>query len=116
MIWYLPHAKDAFEAIDYLWPSLPFAVGSSGVAGAMWARHGMGFHEVIMAGIGLDFDSLKYAEGNPNGYSQHQGFAKENQIDHWLKILKRHQEEGLTENIYSMSGATQKLLGAPPLL
>lgn len=113
MIWYLPHAKDAFEAIDYLWPGLPYAVGSSGVAGALWARHGMGFEEVIMAGIGLDCDSLKYVQGYPNGYSQHDGYAKTNQVEHWLNILKRHQEEGLTVGIYSMSGATQKILGAP---
>ena len=112
-VWYLPHSKEAFEAIDYLWPSLPFAVGSSGVAGALWARHGMGFDEVIMAGIGLSADNLTYANGYPNGYSQHAGYAKPNQVDHWLNILKRHHEEGLTDGIVSMSGATQKILGKP---
>jgi hypothetical protein len=109
----IPSMKEAYDAIDYLWPGLPYAVGSSGVAGALWARHGMGFQEVIMAGIGLDCDSLKYVQGYPNGYSQHEGYAKTSQVEHWLKILQRHQEEGLTENIYSMSGATQKILGAP---
>lgn len=112
-VWYLPHAKEAFEAIDYLWPSLPYAVGSSGVAGALWARHGMGFDEVIMAGIGLSADDLTYVAGYPNGYSQHAGYAKPNQVDHWLGILRRHQEEGLTDGIVSMSGATQKILGGP---
>jgi len=109
----IPSSKEAYDAVDYLWPSLPFAVGSSGVAGALWARHGMGFQEVIMAGIGLSSDDQKYAEGYPNGYSQHEGYAKPNQIEHWFNLLKRHQEEGLTEGIYSMSGATQKILGKP---
>lgn len=109
----IPSMKEAYDAVDYLWPSLPFAVGSSGVAGAMWARHGMGFHEVIMAGIGLDCDSLKYVPNYPNKFSQHDGFAKPAQVDHWLNILKHHEQEGLTEGIFSMSGATQKILGAP---
>jgi len=113
VLWYLPEAKDAFEAIDYLWHGLPFAVGSSGVAGAMWARHGMGFQEVIMAGIPLETGNHKYVQRYPNSYSQHAGFAKDSQIEHWLKILKRHQEEGLTEGIFSMSGATQQVLGKP---
>jgi hypothetical protein len=73
----------------------------------------MGFQEVIMAGIGLDCGSLEYAENYPNKYSQHEGFAKPAQIDHWLNLLKRHQEEGLTDGIYSMSGSTQKVLGKP---
>lgn len=109
----IPSTKEAYDAVDYLWPSLPYAVGSSGVAGALWARHGMGFQEVIMAGIGLDCGSLEYAENYPNRYSQHEGFAKPAQIDHWLNLLKRHQEEGLTDGIYSMSGSTQKVLGKP---
>jgi hypothetical protein len=113
ILWYTPHAKDAYEAIDYLWPGLPFAVGSSGVAGAMWARHGMGFEEVIMAGIGLSSRDTKYAEGYPNKFSQHAGFATDAQIDNWIKILERHQQEGLTEGVYSMSGATNKILGGP---
>ena len=109
----IPSMKEAYDAVDYLWPSLPFAVGSSGIAGALWARHGMGFQEVILAGITLSVDDQKYADGYPNGYSQHDGYAKPNQIDHWLNLLKRHQEEGLTDGIFAMSGATQKILGKP---
>lgn len=109
----IPSMKEAYDAVDYLWPSLPYAVGSSGVAGALWARHGMSFDEVIMAGIGLSADDLTYVAGYPNGYSQHAGYAKPNQVDHWLGILRRHQEEGLTDGIVSMSGATQKILGGP---
>ena len=112
--WHIPYAKEAFEAIDYVWPGLSFAVGSSGVAGALWARHGMGFEEVIMAGITLSTNDQKYAESYPNRYSQHACYARPDQIDNWLRVLKRHQEEGLTMGIYSMSGATHKVLGSPP--
>jgi hypothetical protein len=79
----------------------------------MWARHGMGFEEVIMAGITLSGDDQKYAQGYPNKYSQHAGYARADQIDNWFRVLKRHQEEGLTMGIYSMSGRTKDLLGAP---
>jgi len=112
-VWHIPYAREAFDAIDYVWPGLSFAVGSSGVAGAMWARHGMGFEEVIMAGITLSGDDQKYAQGYPNKYSQHAGYARADQIDNWFRVLKRHQEEGLTMGIYSMSGRTKDLLGAP---
>jgi hypothetical protein len=73
----------------------------------------MGFEEVIMAGITLSVEDQKYAQGYPNKYSQHAGYARADQIDNWVRVLKRHQEEGLTMGIYSMSGKTKDLLGAP---
>jgi hypothetical protein len=112
-VWHIPHSKEAFEAIDYVWPNLGFCVGSSGVAGALWARHGMGFDEVIMAGIPLSHKALQYVEGYPNKYSQSNGYAVQAQIENWLSILKSHVQNGRTDGIYSMSGATQRILGAP---
>ena len=74
----------------------------------------MGFEEVIMAGITLTGDDQKYATGYPNKYSQHAAYARVDQIDNWVRVLKRHQEEGLTMGIYSMSGRTKDILGSPP--
>jgi hypothetical protein len=112
-VWHIPYRQEAYEAIDYIWPSLSFAVGSSGVAGALWARHGMGFDEVIMAGIGLSAGQRSYASGYPNKFSQNDGYARSDQIDNWVRILKKHHEEGRTQGIFSMSGKTRDILGAP---
>jgi len=112
-VWHLPHKQEAFEAIDYIWKDLSYAVGSSGIAGALWARHAMGYDEVVLAGIPLSVNSDKYAEGYPNKYQTGKGYATVDQINNWVNILKNHILEGRTRGIVSMSGATQKLLGAP---
>jgi hypothetical protein len=112
-VWYIPSHKEAYEAIDYLWPKLDYAKGSSGIAGALWAKHGMGFDEVILAGIGLSSDNRKYVQDYPNRYSQGAAYATENQIDNWLRVLQSHIDSGKTEGIYSMSGMTAKMLGKP---
>jgi hypothetical protein len=111
--WHIPKAKESFEAIDYHWPKLDFAKGSSGIAGAMWARHGMGFDEVIMAGINLNTDDKKYADGYPNRYQYGISYATDNSVENWLRLLQTHIANGKTDGIYSMGGNTQKLLGAP---
>lgn len=111
--WYIPYQAEAFAAIDYVWPSLPQAKGSSGIAGAMWARHGMGFDEVILAGIGLSHGDREYAKGYPNKYQKGDAYASREQVDNWLNILRSHIDAGSTQGIYSMSGATAKLLGKP---
>lgn len=112
-VWHIPHSQEAYESIDYIWKDIPFAMGSSGVAGAIWAKHGMGFDEVIMAGIPLSHGQLKYVDGYPNRYQTGAGYALPAQIDNWVGILKKHIANGLMENIRSMSGATRGLLGAP---
>ena len=113
-VWEIPCKKEAYESIDYIWPSLSYAVGSSGVAGALWARHGMGFDEVIMAGIGLTAAQDRgYVSGYPNKFSKPDGYASIDQIDNWVRILKMHKEEGRMEGIFSMSGKTKNVLGAP---
>jgi hypothetical protein len=112
--WFLPTPDKAWEAIDYVWPQMNWAFGSSGVAGALWARHGMGFDEVIMAGIQLSADNLGYASGYGQGYKRHdKTFAAAEHVSHWLQLLRNHKANGRTEGIYSMSGSTKKLLGEP---
>lgn len=105
--------RAAFDAVDYVWPSLSFVTGSSGVAGALWAKHGMCYNEVIMVGITLSVKDATYASGYPNKYQKVTKYASDEQIDNWLKILKEHQKNGLTNGIYSMRGATRKVLGEP---
>lgn len=112
--WFVPHSKEAYEAIDYIWPDLGWAKGSSGVAGAMWARHGMGFDEVIMAGINLNQDDKKYAKSYPNKYQCGFCYATDNQVENWLRLLGKHIEDGKTQGVYSMGGNTKKMLGFPP--
>jgi hypothetical protein len=73
----------------------------------------MGFDEVIMAGIGLSAGQRSYAPGYPNKFSQNDGYARSDQIDNWVRILKKHHEEGRTQGIFSMSGKTRDILGAP---
>jgi hypothetical protein len=114
-MWFYPANKESLAAVDYEWPDLHWVAGSSGFAGALWARHGMGFDEVIMAGIPMDQKSRQYV----SGYGQkpkfdNNAYANENQVLHWLQIVKDFKESGKANGIYSMSGKTQKLLGAPP--
>lgn len=97
---------------DYIW-RLKWVCGSSGVAGALWARWGLGFDEVIMAGIPLSTTELLYSEKYPTEYTKSNGFAEARQVQHWIEHLKTHQKNGKTDGIYSMSGKTMSILGAP---
>ena len=113
--WFYPAKKSALAAIDYEWPDLHWVSGSSGFAGALWARHGMGFDEVIMAGIPMHRSDRTYVAG----YGQkpkfdHGTYAKETQIDHWVQTMKKHIANGKAQGIYSMSGTTKYFLGEPP--
>jgi hypothetical protein len=110
---YIPHSKESYEAIDYVWPELDYAKGSSGIAGALWARHGMGFDEVIMAGIGLSYGDKTYASGYPNKYQCGNAYANNGQIENWLRLLHKHVEDRRTNGIFSMSGKTREILGSP---
>ena len=113
-VWFIPHSKEAYEAIDYVWPNLDYVKGSSGIAGALWARHGMGFDEVIMAGIGLSQDNKTYVPGYPNKYQCGKTYANDGQVDNWIRLLQAHIDAGKTAGIYSMGGNTRKMLGCPP--
>lgn len=104
------------EPVDYVWPDLEWVCGSSGLAGALWARWGLGFDEVIMAGIPLNPEEIMYSEKYPHGAGRTFFFAKPNTIRGWLNHLSMHKENGKTQGIYSMSGETMKSLGEPSAL
>lgn len=100
--------------VDYVWPELNWVAGSSGVAAALWAKHGMGFDEVILAGVPLERTSLKYVDGYPTKPTKNDNtFADDYQVEHWVQILHGHVKDGKTAGIFSMSGMTAKVLGRP---
>jgi len=112
-LWKLKHCREAYDAVDYIWPDLEWVSGSSGVAGAYWLRHGMGYDHVIICGAPLDIECLEYSKEYP-GYRKGKGkpCTKKQNMQEWLKVLKRNVGPR-TEGIYSMSGATQRILGGP---
>lgn len=113
-LWLLPVPKEKWKFVDYKWPTLTWVAGSSGVAGALWAKHGMGFDEVILAGVPLSVDSLVYSDKYTSKPTKDGGtFADWNQVEHWAEILRDHKAKGKTEGIYSVSGETNKILGMP---
>jgi hypothetical protein len=101
------------HGVDYHWSSLNWVNGSSGVAGAIWARIGMGFDEVIMAGIPLNKKETRYSEKYPSTYKKKGGFATGAQIEHWLRHVETHKANNLLSRVYSMSGETRNVLGYP---
>lgn len=113
-MWFLAVPDHKFAAVDYVWPQLGWVAGSSGVAGALWARHGMGFDEVIIAGAPLSQANLVYSDKYPSKPTKPGGtFAEAGQVDHWIRMLHAHKDAGKTDGIFSMSGHTRKVLGAP---
>jgi hypothetical protein len=111
--WVLDVVDPRFAGVDYVWPQLGWVAGSSGVAGALWARHGMGFDEVIIAGAPLSHDSLVYSDKYPSKPTKAGKFSEANQLDHWIGMLRSHKDAGKTDGIFSMSGRTRQVLGAP---
>lgn len=103
------HAREAGEDIDYVWPELHWVLGSSGLGAAMWAKYGLGYSEVILAGIPLDPGQTQYSDS----YQHKHQFAPSVQIAAWKRHLEIYQEDGKTEGIFSMSGSTRSILGAP---
>jgi hypothetical protein len=112
-VWIHARSNVMGHGVDYHWPSLDWVNGSSGVAGAIWAKLGMGFDEVIMAGIPLSREETRYSEKYPSEYKKKVGFATSAQIEHWLSHLETHQANNLMRGVYSMSGATKDILGYP---
>lgn len=110
------------EAIDYHWPDLAWATGSSGFSAALWARHGLGYDEVILCGVPISTDSVRYAD-------EYRQFSREKWGDHdepgdkfwarpgnfntWHARIEAHIAAGKTAGISSMSGWTREKLGAP---
>lgn len=115
-LWVLPASDAAWQSVDYVWPELHWLKGSSGVAGALWAKLGMKFDEVIMAGIPLSSESQTYIQAYADTQFRGNGtsFADASSIEHWQACLLGHRDKGFTKGIYSMSGFTGGVLGAPP--
>jgi hypothetical protein len=102
--------------IDYLWPDLHWVSWSSGFAAALWARHGMGFDEVIMCGIPMEpgvyapeMATVKQPRGDDG-----KSFVDTGALMRWRDGVMNFVREGKTRAIYSMSGWTCRELGYPP--
>ncbi len=105
-----------FEA-DYYWPDLAWASGTSGFAAGLWAKHGLGFDEVILAGVPLSKSVPRYLTNypSPNNIGEGKpviGYTEE-LFEHWCQQIRAHKMKGQAENIFSMSGATAHILGMP---
>lgn len=99
---------------DYVWPELSWICGTSGFAAGLWARHGLGYDEVILAGVPLDKSVNVYRSEYKSPFNNPEmPFAGEELFEHWHQQIRTHCNNGKTENIFSMSGATMYLLGAP---
>lgn len=112
-MWFLPAGDHAWQYVNYEWPDLYWVAGSSGIAGAMWAKHGMGHDTVIMCGVLLDPDSNGYADPYPGKSLDGSRALQKDRIAVWRDILLLYQQEGRTEGVYAMSGFPKEVLGAP---
>ena len=120
--WFLGVTKEQENSVDFLWPDLGWVGGSSGFAAALWARHGMGFSQVILAGVGLDSEYRVYANQydevarQANRAPQHDfctHYASPDSDEHWQQCIRNFAEQGRTQGIFSMSGWTSQFLGKP---
>lgn len=119
--WFLGVSKAQEDEVDYLWPDLGWVAGSSGFCAGLWARHGLGFDTVILAGVPLDYDRRyddKYRDVavKANRVPQHdfgKHYASSDSIEHWQQCIRMFTEQGKTGGIYSMSGFTREWLGEP---
>lgn len=109
----LKFQRHLYENIDYVWPELDWVAGSSGVAGAYWLRHGMGYSKVVLCGVPLSIDNTEYHDRYP-GKRRNNGRKcnEKSNFENWIGILQNNVGPR-TEGIYSMSGMTRKILGGP---
>lgn len=105
-------APKGFEMfVDYEWPDLDWVAGSSGFAGALWARHGMGFDEVIMCG--LPMQDRVYTGAIADFKKPQDAASFSGALKHWQATIRNFAGKGLTAGIHSMSGFTREVLGGP---
>lgn len=107
--------KDGIDdsGCDYLWPDLKWVGASSGFAAGLWARHGLGFDEVILAGVPLSPEVNTSVEGYPTAVPDWAPYAA---FTSWHNQIRGFTARGKTDGIKSMSGATRVLLGKPEAL
>ena len=117
-MWLLPVPAHKWAYIDYEWPEFGWFNGSSGVAAGLWAKHGLGYDEVILCGCPVSKDTNKYHEAYEEGTRHKKGadWAKKSSFAHWQQSILKHKENGKTQGIYSMSGFTKGVLGEPPVM
>lgn len=101
--------------LDFVWPSLRWVYGSSGFGAALWARHGMGFDEVILCGVPMvpgGYAAEVGAFKRPNGDAG-KSFADLPVLERWRGVITEFITQGKCGGITSMSGWTREVLGAP---
>jgi hypothetical protein len=115
------HARSGIMGndVDYWWQEMVGIKGSSGLAGALWAKL-MGFDEVIMAGIPLSTSEQDYSDKYLPDIKKYfpdrtaGSFATEASILNWQQFVRLYKKQGKADGIYSMSGYTRKVFGPPP--
>jgi hypothetical protein len=100
---------------DFVWPRLNWVSGSSGFGAALWAIHGLRFHEAILCGVPISTDVLGYHPDRRfvqagSGFSHNRSATRG-----WQAQILAFKKRGLCHGIYSMGGWTRDTFGAPPL-
>lgn len=119
--WFTGVSKEQEDNVDYLWDLLGWVGGSSGFAAALWAKHGMGFDEVILAGVAMgesrayakEYDAVTRHANRPPAHDFNTNFASPDSVEHWLACIRNFIRQNKTNGIYSMSGETRRILGVP---
>lgn len=103
------------EDVDYVWPNLAWVGASSGFAAALWARHGMGFDEVILCGVPMEHGGYCDEVGAFKKLYRREAtsFVPESSLNHWYDSIRNYIATGKTAGIKSMSGWTSRVLGSP---
>jgi hypothetical protein len=101
--------------LDFTWPELRWVYGGSGFGAALWARHGMGFDEVILCGVPMEHGGYapEIAAFKRPHADRGRSFADVSQLERWRAAIGEFAAQGKTEGIRSMSGWTRDALGAP---
>lgn len=101
--------------LDYAWPSLSWVYGGSGFTAALWARHGMGFPEVILCGVPMEPGGYcaEIAAFKPARGEKGKSFVDNQALERWRGVILGFRVEGKTDGITSMGGWTRETLGAP---
>lgn len=107
--------KDGIDdsGCDYIWPDLTWTGATSGFSAGLWARHGLGYDEVILAGVPLMPTVNTSVEGYPTAVPAWAPYAA---FGMWHDQIRSLRDRGKTVGIKSMSGATRQLLGKPEAL
>lgn len=105
---------EALYEADYCWPELEWVCGTSGFAAGLWAKHGLEYDEVILAGVPIERSMKEYEKSYASPFNQHNmPFAEDRLYEQWQQQIKSHKLNGKTEGIFSMSGYTRYMLGEP---